>query len=124
MAGGDRVGFGDHGKDEAVALVGNAGGLFGGSGVGVLHVAGLAGDERVGAVVDCVSPGVAEAEVEAVVEAPLQRDGETVVLTGGFRFKLIDGIQLRNGPRQGIDAWGDGAGEALRELLWRTLSWL
>ena len=97
LAGGDWVGLCDHGKNETVALVGDAGGLFGSSCVAVLHVAGLAGDESVGAVVDGVGPGVAEAEVKAVVETTLQGDSQAVVLTGGFCFKLIDCVQLRNG---------------------------
>jgi hypothetical protein len=77
-------------------LVGNTRGLLQAGSIGVLDIAGLAGDERVGAVVDGVRPGVAEAEVETVVETSLKRDGETVVLAGGFCFKPVDGIQLRN----------------------------
>jgi len=119
---GDGIGFGDHGEDKPVALVGDARTLLRLCSVRVLYRGGLAGYECIRAVVDGVGPGVAQAEVQAIGQAALQGDGEAVVLAGGLGLELVDGAELGNRPRQRVDAGGARASKTLCELPGRESS--
>ncbi len=116
MAAVEGTGLGGESGDQSMALVGGTRATFGGGGVGVLDGCGLAGYERVLAVVDGVGEGVGEAQVSPASYAAIDGECGAVVDAGRGALELVNGAQLRDGPAQWIDAGREGAGEGLGEL--------
>ena len=110
------TGLGGEGRDQALALVGDAGSALGAGIIGILHGGGLAGDQGVLAIVDGVSIGVGEAKIGSAGDAAIDGESGSVVVAGGGALEFIDGAELGDRASERIDAGRQGAGERAGEL--------
>ena len=91
-------------EHKALPLIGNAGALLRIRRVGILHRRGTSRDQRVLSVIDGVRESVGQHEVDSAGHAAANGESGAVIDARGRALENIDRSQLRDGPRQRIDA--------------------
>jgi len=103
-------------ESKTMALIGDAAAAFGAGGIGILYSHWASGDERILSIVDGVTEGVGQPEIQTAGHATAQRNCEAVVHAGGGAFEYVNCADLWNRPHQRIDARRKGASQRSSEL--------